>query len=150
MSNTFNRYDEKILKIIKDIMESSEPDIIEKAPVGETAFHDYIMMVLKEKKISKGKMLDDIFVERSYGYQMLNGRRNPTRLVILRIILYLGLDIMESQFLLAVTGKQALYPINRFEAALIYAISHQMDLDSVEEMLINRGIGSLYEGSLLA
>ena len=149
MSESFKKFDVRVIGIIEQIMNSSNPDIVDTAQVGEIAFHDYIMMLLKEKRISKGKMLDDILVERSYGYQMLNGRRTPTRMVIIRIILYLGLDLRESQFLLAVTGKQALYPFNAFEAAIIYAISHGMSLESTEELLMNKGLGSLYDGGVL-
>ena len=145
MADSVKKFDVRVLNVINEIANSETPDIIDSSPVEEISFHDYVKALLGERHMSKGKMLDDIMVERSYGYQMLNGRRTPTREVIIRIILYLGLDIRESQFLLAVTGKQALYPSNRFEAAIIYGITHHMDIDSVEEMLIDKKIGSLFE-----
>ena len=108
------------------------------------SFVDYIEALIKEHGVSKVWLLDGICVERSYGYQIMNGRRMPTRIILLRIAILLHLDLKETQRLLSVGRKEALYPKNRFDAILIFAIGHDYDLHQTEELLVSMGEKPLF------
>ena len=132
-------------EIIKKIETSDSPDIIDSGLVICVSFEDMIREHLKIKKISKATLLDAICVERSYGYQILNGRRMPPRLVILRIAIYLGLSVESTQQLLNAGQKEGLFPYSKFDAVIIYALGHGFDLHRTEEMLEDYKERSLFE-----
>lgn len=131
-------------EIINMIMESESVDILNSDVVQEISFVDYIEELIKKHNISKVQLLDGICVERSYGYQIIIGRRMPTRIILLRIAIFLHLDLKETQHLLSIGKKEALYPKNRFDAVLIFAIGHDYDLVQTEELLISMGEHPLF------
>ncbi len=132
-------------EIIAMITDSQTEDILYSDDVMDVPFHEYMTRFLKERKMTKAKLLDVINVERSYGYQILNGRRVPTRPMILRIALYFGMDLEETQRILNLGHKEALFPKDRFDMALIYAITHGMDTEATEALLARLGPKSLFD-----
>ena len=74
-------------------------------------------------------------MERSYTYQILNGRRKPTRNFLLRIAIFTGLSLDETQKMLTIAQRPQLYPRNRFDAAIIFSLEHKMSLDETYELL---------------
>ena len=131
-------------EIINIIMQSDSADILNSDIVQEVSFNDYIDELIKKHNVTKVQLLDGICVERSYGYQILNGRRMPTRIILLRIAIFLHLDLKDTQRLLSVGKKEALYPKNRFDAILIFAIGHDYDLTMTEELLVSMGEKPLF------
>lgn len=131
-------------EIINIIMQSDSADILNSDIVQEVSFDDYIDELIKKHNVTKVQLLDGICVERSYGYQILNGRRMPTRIILLRIAIFLHLDLKDTQRLLSVGKKEALYPKNRFDAILIFAIGHDYDLTMTEELLVSMGEKPLF------
>ena len=49
-------------------------------------------------------------IERTYGHQLFNGTRRPSRDKVLQLALGLGLSVDETQRLLRAAGKSPLYP----------------------------------------
>ena len=74
-------------------------------------------------------------MERSYTYQILNGRRKPTRNFLLRIAIFISLSLDETQKMLTIAQRPQLYPRNRFDAAIIFSLEHKMSLDETYELL---------------
>ena len=135
----------KEIEAIRMIMQSDSPDIVTSEFFScEKEFHVFMNKVIKRLHLTRGKVLDSIGVERSYGYQILNGRRIATRKIVLRMAFFLGLDMRQAQMALPLAGKQALYPLNTFETAVIYALSHDYSLDRAEEFLQQLSVGSLF------
>ena len=83
-------------------------------------------------------------ISKSYGYQVLRGERIPGRDILLRTALSLGLDLKETQRLLAAGGCGALYPRIRRDAAVIFALNQKMTLLETEELLASLPERSLY------
>jgi transcriptional regulator with XRE-family HTH domain len=75
-------------------------------------------------------------IERTYGYQLFNGTRNPSRDKVIQIALGLGLDVDETQKLLQVAKKSPLYVKIKRDAAIIYCIVHKMDFAKTQDMLM--------------
>ncbi len=82
--------------------------------------------------------------ERSYIYQMFNGTRVPTRVFLLRLAILLGFDFEETQRTLFVSGNTLLYAKIRFDAVIIYALEHHLDVPQLEDMLQEVGEKSLF------
>ena len=83
------------------------------------------------------------YLERSYGYQLFNGTRPPTRTFLLRLALALDLGEEETQKLLTRCGRAILYPRSRFDAAVLYGLTHRLTLEETDELLLSPGEAGL-------
>ncbi len=107
------------------VLKSKAPDI-----------HILINKYLTEKNLSHAEAIRKLNVERSYGYQLLNGKRIPTREQLIRLGLLLGLGLEELQKLLKVGGKAVLYARNITDARVIYAVEHGFDYERACEFAL--------------
>ena len=96
---------------------------------------------------SCGFTVQDVVVgcnlDRSYGYQLFNGTRRPTRNFLLRLALLLHLPEEETQRLLKIAGRQPLYARSRRDAVILYALAHGLTAEETGELLDNIGEGGL-------
>lgn len=104
--------------------------------------------LLEQAGISAPEWMAASNISKSYGYQILRGERTPGRDILLRTALALRLSLKETQRLLAVGGCGALYPRVRRDAAMIFALNHNMTLLETEELLASLPERSLYAGEL--
>ena len=72
-------------------------------------FSIYLQELLKEKSVKRSTLIRALNVDRNYGYQMMNGTRTPTRVQILHIAVYCKFDTKQTQRLLNLAGREALY-----------------------------------------
>ncbi len=100
--------------------------------------------ILAEKQVEIKRAIDLLLLEASYGYQIFNGRRKPTRIILLRFAIIFELNLEETQQLLKMGQKQELYPRIRFDAAVIYGIEHHYSIEEVEDLLSEVGEKSLF------
>lgn len=82
-------------------------------------------------------------MERSYTYQILNGRRQPTRNFLIRIAFLCQLSVNETQKLLSAASRPILYPRNRFDAAVLYCLQHQLNEEDLNKLLLDIGEDTL-------
>lgn len=98
-------------------------------------FCSVIASHMDKKGISRAKMIRLMNIERTYGYQLLNGRRRPTRAHVIQMGLLLELDIDSFQKLLKTAKKKPLYVRDLFDARVFFAVKHKMDYDSALEFI---------------
>lgn len=106
------------------VMSNKSPDI-----------HIIINKYIAEKNIPHTDIIRRLNVERSYGYQILNGKRIPTRVQIIKIGIMLKLDFRELQQLLKIAGKEILYAKNLTDARVIYSIERGLDYEKACEFI---------------
>lgn len=125
------------LDLERKIREEEEFDeeavLFNKAP----DIHILINKYIAEKNMKHTDIIRMLNVERSYGYQLLNGRRIPTRIQIVRIGLILRLNFTEMQKMLKAAGKEILYARNVTDAKVIYALEHGLDYEKACEFIWN-------------
>lgn len=100
---------------------------------------DYLNKVLDSHGLQAKDLIIKLNMERSYTYQILKGRRNPTRNFLIRIALLCQLSVDDTQKLLTAGNRPILYPRNRFDAAILYGIQHQLNEDEINELLTDLG-----------
>ena len=71
-------------------------------------------------------------IDRTYGHQLFNGTRVPSRDKLLQLSIGMELDLKETQQLLKTAGKSILYAKIKRDAAMIYGITHHMDVMEVQ------------------
>lgn len=97
--------------------------------------HILINKYIAEKNAAHADIIRKLNVERCYGYQLLNGKRIPTRMQLVKIALLLKLTLEETQKLLKVAGKESLYARNLTDAKIIHAIEHDLSYDTACEFI---------------
>ncbi len=90
---------------------------------------DFLSACMERTEISRADCISALGIERSYGYQILNGTRIPSRECLIRIGLFLGLSVEDFQRMLNIAGKRSLYVKNMFDAKVFYAIKHKMNYE---------------------
>lgn len=96
---------------------------------------EYLATLLETQGITVREVIRACNLERSYGYQMFNGNRRPTRNILLALALVLHLPEAETQRLLKIGGRKPLYARNRRDAAVLYALTHGLELERTDELL---------------
>lgn len=94
---------------------------------------------MRHKGISKAELIKRLNVDRSYGYQLLNGTRTPKRSYVIQIGLLLEISIDQLQKLLKAADRKPLYVRNIFDARVFYALSNKMDYDEAVQFIWGRG-----------
>lgn len=106
------------------VMENKAPDI-----------HILINKHMIEKNVKHTDLIRALNVDRSYGYQLLNGKRVPTRDQLIKIGLFMRLAFDEVQRLLKIAKKDILYARNMTDAKVIYAIEHALEYGEACEFI---------------
>lgn len=89
--------------------------------------HVLLNNYINEKKMTKSEVIRKLNIDRSYGYWILNGSRNPTRNCLIQLSLLLELNVEQINYLMQLAGKSPLYVRNSVDAKVFYAIKHHMD-----------------------
>ncbi|MDE6731364.1 MAG: helix-turn-helix domain-containing protein [Oscillospiraceae bacterium] len=100
-----------------------EKIIVDNAP---PKLHVLLNDYLAKKQLTKADVIRRLNIDRNYGYQVFNGKRTPTRNLLIRLALMLELDVEQTDYLLKLGGKPMLYVRNVVDARIFYSIKHQM------------------------
>ena len=100
--------------------------------------------LLEKKGISKAALAKQSAMSEIYLYQILAGRRNPSRNRLLCLCFGLGASLDETQELLKRCGHSQLYPRIRRDAIIIYGLVHDMGLFEVNDKLFSGNEETLY------
>lgn len=111
----------------------------------ETDFCAYLEKLCREKHTEAGKVIKASDIDRTYGYQIFNGTRKPSRDKVIQLAFGLGLDVEETQGLLRAADKSILYPRIKRDAAIIFAVSKKMRLTEAQIFLMSLGMSIIGE-----
>ncbi len=100
---------------------------------------EYLSELLDARGFTVREIIRICNLDRSYGYQLFNGTRQPSRNILLTMALALHLSEDETQRLLKIGGRQPLYARNRWDAAVLYALTHDLGLERADELLRSLG-----------
>lgn len=113
--------------------ESFDEDLI--LENGAPEFCAAISAIMEKKGVSRAELIKRLDLDRSYGYQLLNGTRPPTRNHVIQMGLLLGLDIDSFQKLMKTAKKKPLYVRDLFDARVFFAVKHGMDYEAASEFI---------------
>lgn len=121
------------------IRASETPALLAGAEFARPELSSTLSRLLEERGWRAADAIRACYLERSYGYQMFNGTRPPTRNFLLRLALALELGEEEAQRLLLRAGRPELYPRSRADAAVLYGLTHRLSLEETDELLLSLG-----------
>lgn len=107
-------------------------------------FFDELLYKTGQKK---SEIIQKANIPRTYGYQLMEGRRRGKRDYYILIAIAMGLDLKTTQRMLAVTQCGALHSLIMRDAAIIFAINHHYDTVRTYELMSTVGVDPLDDGS---
>ena len=96
--------------------------------------------LIKKHKVRKGQLFLDANIHENYGYQILSGKRYPSRDDLLSIFLSLKLPPEEANQFLKMHGFSQLYVRRKFDAVMIYCLYHGWSVMQCNELLYENGL----------
>lgn len=128
------------------IRSCKDPAVLEGEDFSPPALSDYLHTILEAHGMTVIQAIQRCNLDRSYGYQLFNGTRRPTRDILLTLAIQLGLTERETQRLLKLAGRPVLYARNRRDAAILYCLSHRLSHAETEELLSGLEVEPLAAG----
>ena len=115
--------------------QSRDPALLAEDAFSAPDLTAHLRNLLSCRDVSVQDVVVGCRLDRSYGYQLFNGTRKPTRNFLLRLALFLKLREEEVQRLLNIAERQPLYARNRRDAAVLYGLTHGLAADETQELL---------------
>ena len=107
------------------------------------AFPEMLRSLCERRGLVPERVIQRAQIDRTYGHQLFNGTRRPSRDKVLQLAISIGLSLEETQQLLQAAGRSPLYPRLKRDAALIFCLKNGYDMMETQEIL------GKYEISLL-
>lgn len=88
---------------------------------------------------SKSNIINKSDFSYCYFYDVINGRKLPTRDKIVRLALVMHMNLDKCQEALKLSGRSALYPKFKRDSIIIYAIENGFSIAKCNEQLLKYG-----------
>ena len=95
--------------------------------------------LIKEKGLKKSEVVARSGLNRIYAYQILSGKKKPSRDKLISFGFGLQLSLEEMDKLLLFSGYAQLYARNKRDAIIIFAIQNRKSVFAANEMLYDNG-----------
>jgi len=106
----------------------------------------YLAGLCQNKGRTAGQVIRQAGLARTYGHQIFNGTRRPSRDKLIQICFGLGLNVEEAQVLLKMAEKSPLYPKLLRDAAIMRCLHDGRTVLQIQELLERLGLTLLGEG----
>lgn len=130
-----------LLEILKGVAQPGDYIEREEDNLIKMELHEYLQNLLNNKGISRGQLIKNSGLDRTYTYQILSGGKKPSRDKVLAICFTLKLSFEEIQNLLKATGYPILYARIKRDSIIIFALQHNITLTDTNELLFDSGYG---------
>jgi hypothetical protein len=108
--------------------------------MGTPSFDTYITNLCKTTEQVPEQVIKQAGIERTYGHQLFNGTRKPSRDKVLQLAFGFRLNLDDTQKLLQIAQKSPLYPKIKRDAAILFCITHQKDVLDTQSVLHTLGL----------
>ncbi len=106
----------------------------------EPDFCEMLRALCGERQLIPERVISRAQIDRTYGHQLFNGTRRPSRDKVLQLAVGMELTVEETQRLLTAAGKSALYPRLKRDAAILFCLKNGYDMLKTNEILNAHGL----------
>ncbi len=103
----------------------------------------YLNRLCAERDILAAHVIRNAGVERTFGHQIFNGRRVPSRDKVIQLAFGFGMNFTECQELMKKARKSPLYAKVKRDAVFIYALKNGLDIERVQATLNDLSLPTL-------
>jgi hypothetical protein len=104
------------------------------------SFAAYITNICKKTGKVPEQVIKNSAIERTYGHQLFNGTRKPSRDKVIQLAFGFKMVLEETQKLLQIAQKSPLYPKIKRDAAIIYCMNNHKDIFETQSVLQSLGL----------
>ena len=104
-----------------------------------TTLSEYLNELVDIKNLKKSEIILQSGLERTYAYQIFSGKKTPARDKLLALIIGMKLTFDEAQQLLKVNGYAQLYPKNKRDNIIIFALYRGQSMLELNDNLFSMG-----------
>ena len=105
----------------------------------ELTLSEYLMQLVEEKQLKRAAIIAKSGIERTYAYQIFSGKKVPSRDKLVSLAFGMELAFKEVQELLKVNGYAQLYPKNKRDSIIIFALKKGHSIVKLNEALFSMG-----------
>lgn len=134
---------DKLLDILKksptidDYIENETDNLI------HMTLSEYLNKILSDKNLKTSDLVKLTGLDRTYTYQIVSGRKTPSRDKVIAICIALNMSFKDTQQLLKATGYPILYARFQRDSIIIFAFQHSASLTDTNELLFDYGFDTL-------
>lgn len=118
---------------------SSIDDYLEAHDPHSPSLAEYLRQLLAEKGLERSRVVRMANLNDTFGYQIFQGTRHPSRDKILQIAFAMALSLRETNRALTAGGASELYCKDRRDAIIIFCLDRGCSLQKVNEELYRFG-----------
>ena len=127
-------------ELLQELLSASEPDaFLEEHDLGKRSLSAYLKKLLEEKGLKRSRVVRMADLNETYGYQIFEGQRMPSRNKVLQIAFAMALTLHATNRALSSAGVSELYCKDRRDAIIIFCIDRGCSLQKVNEELYRFG-----------
>ena len=98
--------------------------------------YNFWSKLIEKSGYSKSNIINKADFCYCYFYDIINGRKLPTKDKVVRLCLAMKVSLKDTQEALRISDRSPLYPKNRRDSILIYAINHKMIVSKCNALLV--------------
>lgn len=99
--------------------------------------------ILSDRKLKTSDLVKLTGLDRTYTYQIMSGRKKPSRDKVIAICFALNMSFEDTQQLLKATGYPILYARFQRDSIIIFALQHNASLTDTNELLYDYNFDTL-------
>ena len=99
------------------------------------ALTEHLRQLCADRGLVPERVIRAASIDRTYGHQIFNGTRRPSRDKVLQLAFGLGVGVEETQRLLRLADRSPLYPKLRRDAIILYCLNRRKTLAETQELL---------------
>lgn len=130
---------EELYKLIKEKRDVAEYLQENSSELLFSSVHELLEFHINSKGLNRSEVIDKANLAKSYGYQILQGKKNASRDKLLCLCFGMELNLSETNRVLKQAGLSALYPRVPKDAIIISCIEQKKSLMEVNEKLDELG-----------
>ena len=104
---------------------------------------NYLCDRLEKKSLSKADVIKKADINEIYGYQILSGKRTPSRNKLIRLCIGAEFSLDDTNETLKVAGFSPLFPKIKRDSIIIFGIQNNYPIWQINESLYAHQLGSL-------
>ena len=109
----------------------------------DSTLSDYLCNKFSQMNLSKSSVLKNADINEIYGYQILSGKRTPSRNKLISICIGAGFTLEETNDVLRVAEYSPLYPKIKRDSIIIFGIQNNQSIWLINETLFDHQLQPL-------
>ncbi len=111
--------------------------------IPQLTVSQYLEQLLKELNLSRAHVIESANIERTYGYKIFSGQKNPGRTKLLAIAVAMKISHQEVQRLLYYANEKKLYVKDSWDRVIWYGLEKKLTVSDINLILNDLNLSPL-------